>query len=128
MNPADLDERQLVRALTDVLQQQRQTLAAGGPEGAAVVGPIWQPLIDALDRYAEQRRAGQAAGDGASAATAAEVGALRDEAQALQHTLTVWTAALQQALGQSARQHAATTYGPGTAALSSGPRPRLGRG
>lgn len=127
MNPADLDERQLVRALTAVLQQQRQTLAAGGPEGAAVVGPIWQPLIDALDRYTEQRRAGQRPSDGA-AATAAEVAALRDEAQALQHTLTVWAAALQQALRHSAQQQAATTYGPGTAALSSGPRPRLGSG
>ena len=126
MNPSQLDEHQLVHALTEVLHQQRKTLAEGGPGGAVPVAPIWQPLIDALDRFAVQRRAGGP--EAPSPELAAEVGALRDEAQALQHTLTVWTAALRQAIGQSQTRDAHMTYGPGSGTVGAVTRPSLGRG
>lgn len=128
MNPAQLDENQLVRALTDVLHQQCKALAEDGPQGAQAVQPIWQPLIDALDRYAVLRRnQGMGVAPSPSPEMVADVSALRDEAQALQHTLAVWSAALQTALGQSAEQDAGLTYGPGKAALGAGARSSLGR-
>jgi hypothetical protein len=105
------DERQLVAALTEVLRQQRQALVNTGSEGAAPVTPIWQPLLQALEGYAERRRSGDPVLDHSPEITA-EVTALRDETLALQHTLTVWSAALQQAITQSQRQAAEPTYGP----------------
>ncbi|WP_449371250.1 hypothetical protein [Thiomonas sp.] len=109
------DERQLVAALTEVLRRQRQALVNTGSEGAAPVTPIWQPLIAALDQFAARRRAGDPTLDRSPELTA-EVAALRDETLALQHTLTVWSAALQQAIAQSQRQAADPTYGPATGA------------
>ena len=109
------DERQLVAALTEVLRRQRQALVNTGSEGAAPVAPIWQPLIAALDQFAARRRAGDPTLDRSPELTA-EVAALRDETLALQHTLTVWSAALQQAIAQSQRQAADPTYGPATGA------------
>jgi len=109
------DERQLVAALTEVLRQQRQALVNTGSEGALPVAPIWQPLIDALDGYTARRRSGDPALERTPELTA-EVNALRDETLALQHTLTVWSAALQQAIAQSQRQTPEPTYGPATGA------------
>ena len=120
------DERQLVAALTEVLRQQRQALVNTGSEGAMPVTPIWQPLIDALDSYTARRQAGDAALTRTPELTA-EVNALRDETVALQHTLSVWSAALQQAIAQSQRQGADPTYGPATA-RTAGARHTLARG
>ncbi|OYV29757.1 MAG: hypothetical protein B7Z79_09510 [Thiomonas sp. 20-64-9] len=105
------DERQLVAALTEVLRQQRQALVNTGSEGAAPVTPIWQPLLQALEGFAQRRRSGDPVLDHSLEITA-EVTALRDETLALQHTLSVWSAALQQAITQSQRQAAEPTYGP----------------
>ena len=124
------DERQLVAALTEVLRQQRQALVNTGTEGALPVTPIWEPLIQALDGFAERRRSADPGLDRSPELTA-EVAALRDETLALQHTLTVWSAALQQAITQSKRQTAEPTYGPSTGASKAyggAARQTLGRG
>lgn len=124
------DERQLVTALTEVLRQQRQALVNTGSEGALPVAPIWQPLIDALDAYTARRRAGDPTLD-RSPELVAEVAALRDETLALQHTLAVWSAALQQAIAQSRKQSPEPTYGPAAGAgrrYCGTQRPTLGRG
>lgn len=124
------DERQLVAALTEVLRQQRRALVNTGTEGALPVTPIWEPLIQALDQFADRRRSADPALDRSPELTA-EVTALRDETLALQHTLTVWSAALQQAITQSQRQTAEPTYGPATGAskaYGAAQRQTLGRG
>jgi len=109
------DERQLVAALTEVLRQQRQALVNTGTEGALPVAPIWQPLIDALDGYTARRQSRDPGLERTPELTA-EVNALRDETLALQHTLTVWSAALQQAITQAQKQTPEPTYGPATGA------------
>ncbi|MGE0071520.1 MAG: hypothetical protein AB7S55_00440 [Thiomonas sp.] len=113
MNPAQIpaDESQLVAALTEVLRQQRHALVNSGSEGAPPITPIWQPLIDALDAYTARRQAGDPSLQ-RSPELVAEVSALRDETMALQHTLSVWSAALQQAIAQSRQQTPEPTYGP----------------
>lgn len=124
------DERQVVTALTEVLRQQRQTLIQGGPDGTIPTAPIWQPLIDALDGYTSRRQAGDAQLAPAPE-LAAEVASLREETQALQHTLTVWSAALQKAIDQSARQTTEPTYGPASGVgkgYGQSQRQTLGRG
>jgi len=124
------DERQLVAALTEVLRQQRQALVNTGTEGAQPVAPIWQPLIDALDGYTARRQSGDPVLERTPELTA-EVTALRDETLALQHTLTVWSAALQQAITQSQKQTPEPTYGPATAAAKgygASQRQTIGRG
>ena len=121
------DERRLVRALTAVLQQRRHDLVQGGGDGSTPATPIWQPLIDALGSHAMRRRT-SAADAAADTELAAEVAVLRDEARALEHALTVWSAALAHAIEQSARRPAEPVYarqpGPNDAAA---PRQTLGR-
>jgi hypothetical protein len=124
------DERQLVAALTEVLRQQRQALVNTGAEGALPVAPIWQPLIDSLDGYTARRQSGDPVLERSPELTA-EVTALRDETQALQHTLAVWSAALQQAIAQSQKQTPEPTYGPASGATKgygSAQRQTIGRG
>lgn len=124
------DERQLVAALTEVLRQQRQALVNSGTEGAAPVAPIWQPLIDALDGYTAQRHSADPQPERTPELVAA-VTALREETMALQHTLSLWSAALQQAIDQSNKQTPEPVYrraGAGTAAYAGAPGQSLGRG
>ncbi|MGC9185801.1 MAG: hypothetical protein ACP5GC_10195 [Thiomonas sp.] len=124
------EERQLVAALTEVLRQQRQALVNSGSEGAAPVAPIWQPLLDALDGYTALRQSGNQQSERTPELVAA-VTALREETLALQHTLSIWSAALQQAIDQSNKQTPEPVYrraGAGTAAYAGAPGQSLGRG
>ncbi len=128
--PVPGDERQLVRALTAVLQQQRQALVRDSGDGVVPAQVIWQPLIDALDAHAAQRRA--------LAATAApdpdlanDVAALRAETLALQHALTLWSAALSQAITQSSGRLDEPVYAvsrQGGSSYAGSSRQSLGRG
>ncbi|MBW4048571.1 MAG: hypothetical protein HIU89_11750 [Proteobacteria bacterium] len=132
-----MDESRLVAALTDVLRRKRQNLldsdsalpATGVPDSAAPapdwLNPIWQPLLDRLQPYAAHRQQGRC--EPPSAELTAQVLALRHEYEGLQHTLTVWIAAIQLAMAKAARQQPPPVYGPASS-MSSPQRQTLGRG
>lgn len=139
-NTHPLDEARLVAALTDVLRQKRQALLGGdlalqaSTASAAAratpdwLAPLWQPLLDELDRCTARR---QQAGDKPAVSTelAARVNALRQEYEGLQYTLTVWSAAIRQALEQSSQRLPEPVYGPAYGySHSSTQRQTLGRG
>ena len=136
---AATDEVRLVAALTDVLRQQRQTLLDRDPAGhlptaqigsgtaAGLLAPIWQPLLDELQVCAEHWQKQPAAASRASAELTARVNALRQEYEGLQHTLTVWSAAIEQAIAQSAQRLPEPVYGVAYGHASP-QRQTLGRG
>jgi hypothetical protein len=136
---AATDEVRLVAALTDVLRQQRQTLLDRDPAGhlptaqigsgtaAGLLAPIWQPLLDELQVCAEHWQKQPAAASRASAELTARVNALRQEYEGLQHTLTVWSAAIEQAIAQSAQRPPEPVYGVAYGHASP-QRQTLGRG
>ena len=133
------DEARLVAALTDVLRQQRQTLLDGNPTGhlppaqtgsrgdAGLPAPIWQPLLDELRVYTEHWQKQPATASRASAELSARVNALRQEYEGLQHTLTVWSTAIEQAIAQSAQRLPEPVYGVAYGHASP-QRQTLGRG
>lgn len=133
------DEARLVAALTDVLRQQRQALLDSDPgtqtsnasanQGGNTFGlvPIWQPLLDELQVCAQHWQERPAASAQASAELAARVNALRHEYEGLQHTLTVWSAAIEQAMAQSSQRPPDPVYGVAYGHASP-QRQTLGRG
>lgn len=136
---AATDEARLVAALTDVLRQQRQILLDSGPAGhlptaqagsrgaADLLAPIWQPLLDELRVCTEHWQKQPAAASPASAELTARVNALRQEYEGLQHTLSVWSAAIEQAIAQSAQRPPEPVYGVAYGHASP-QRQTLGRG
>lgn len=112
------DEARLVAALADVLRQQRQTLLNSDPSGETHAAPtnhggfvpIWQPLLDELQVCTQRWQERPAAASLASAELAARVNALRQEYEGLQHTITVWSAAIEQAMEQSAQRAPEPVY------------------
>ncbi len=137
---SSLDEAGLVTALTDVLRQKRRALMGGdlalqastapavAPATPDWFAPIWQPLLDELDRCTARRQ--QTADQPAvSPELVARANALREEYEGLQHTLTVWSAAIRQALEQSSKRLSEPVYGPAYGqSHSSTQRQTLGRG
>ena len=136
---AATDEARLVAALTDVLRQQRQALLDGDPAGrlptaqagsrgaADLLAPIWQPLLDELRVCTEHWQKQPAAASPASAELTARDNALRQEYEGLQHTLSVWSAAIEQAIAQSAQRPPEPVYGVAYGHASP-QRQTLGRG
>lgn len=105
-NTTDNEELRLVAALTAVLRRKRLDLIEGGP---ATLSPIWQPLLDELGCFTQQRADRPQA---PSAELRVGVQALQQEYDGLKHSLEVWSAALQQAMAASrARGAAAPVYG-----------------
>jgi hypothetical protein len=126
-SPVSRDEVRLVAALTEVLREKRRAIVESdaGARMPAWLAPIWQPLLDELEHFRIERQSGKALPP--SPELAAQAAALQLEYEGLQHTLTVWSAALQQAIAAAGRQHAAPVYGSFFGGAGA-PRQTLGRG
>lgn len=116
------DERELLSALTGMLRDKRRALMEGDVSEQSLA-PLWQPLLDRLAYFTEQRDDGRASAP--DAGLRAQADALRQEYDALQHTLQLWSDAVQMARGKAQQRGLEPVYGQAGATSSRG---SLGRG
>lgn len=116
------DELALLSALTGMLRDKRRALTEGDTSLQAQA-PLWQPLLDQLEVFSARRGSGAAGAP--DAALRAQADALRQEYEALQHTLQLWSDAVRLARDKARQRPQEPVYGQSAAATSRG---SLGRG
>ncbi len=119
---ATSDERALLSALTGMLRDKRLALM-DGDVSARTLAPLWQPLLERLGAFTALRAAGRGGVPDAQLRVQAE--ALRQEYDALRHTLQVWSDAVRLARDKAQQRPREPVYGPSGAAPGRG---SLGRG
>ncbi len=120
--PDEAEELALIDALGAMLRDKRKALLDGDMSAQALAA-LWQPLLDRLQPFAARRIGGRA--DAPSPRLLAQVDALRQEHEALQHTLQLWSGALRVARDKSAHRPSEPVYGRAPAQAARG---SLGRG